>query len=67
MGIRMRGSLKIPVLREGSPKPVYRENCLKMGTWTVCGFKGRGGRGLAKKREWCFRARVDTPMHTMSQ
>ena len=22
--------------------------------------------GLARKREWCFRERVDTPMDTMS-
>ena len=25
----------------------------------------RGGGGVARKKGWCFRGGVDTPMHTM--
>ena len=33
--------------RWGHEKPIYGDNCLKRGAWTVCWFKG----ALVKKRE----------------
>ena len=52
---------------EGSGKNHYRRgDCLRMGAWTECRSKGRGGGGLAKKTGGgVFERGVDTPMHTM--
>ena len=45
-------------------KPIYREDCLKRGAWTICRFK----EGLGKKEgRGVFLKGADTPMHTMDQ
>ena len=50
----------------GSLKNPIEGDFLKRGTWTVCRFRGEGGRGgLARKRLTMFLRGVDTPMHTM--
>ena len=43
------GSLKNPTFRGAHEKPIWRGDCLKMGLWTVCRFKGvflRGWGGM---------------------
>ena len=46
----------------GPRKTIYRGNCLKRGTWTVCRFRGRG---LDEKEGVVFLRSVNTPMHIM--
>ena len=49
-------------------KQCIGENCLKRGAWTVCRFKGGGGReGAWQKRGGGVFEGVDTPMHTMDE
>ena len=42
-------------------EPIYRGDCMKRGTWTVCRFRD----SLGKKEEGGVFEGVDTPMHTM--
>ena len=40
------------MIDRGVRKNQYIGDCLKMGAWTVCRFKGEGG--LARKKGWVF-------------
>ena len=42
-------------------KPIYREDYLKKGAWTVCRLKGR----LGKKEEVVFLRGVDIPINKL--
>ena len=45
-------------------KPIRREDCLKMGAWTVCRFKRRVA--WQEREGWCFgEGGVNTSMHTV--
>ena len=38
----------------GPQKTMYKSDCLKRGAWTVCRFRGVGGRAWQERGGWCF-------------